>query len=384
MIDRVLATLDESVALAQADEARGRTTTSTPLISALPPVVELVSPANGDSFNQTQLTVRYRLRSPADQPVTAVKILLDGRPLPTARGLGRQEADIQQQTVELPPRDLELAIIAENANGASEAARLKLHWAGQTAADTFTFKPKLYVLAVGTSAYQNPELKLRYPAKDAADFANALQGQAGGLYREVVVKTVLDGDHDAVLDGLDWLEKQVTDKDVAVAFFSGHGQNDRNGDYQYLPADADLDNLRRTAVPYHALLDTLKNLPGKVLAFVDTCFAGNVMGGRKGAEVDINKLVNDLSATENGLVVFAASARNQYSLEDSSWGNGAFTKALVEGINGRANYRGNGAITINMLDLYIAERVKEITGGKQTPTTAKPDSIADFPLAVSH
>lgn len=35
-----------------------------------------------------------------------------------------------------------------------------------------------------------------------------------------------------------------------------------------------------------------------------------------------------------------------------------------------------------MLDLYISEREKELTGGKQTPTTAKPNTIQDYPIAV--
>ena len=81
-------------------------------------------------------------------------------------------------------------------------------------------------------------------------------------------------------------------------------------------------------------------------------------------------------------MVFASSTGRQYSLEDKAWGNGAFTKALVEGIGGRADYHGKGKITINMLDLYLSERVKELTGGKQTPTTTKPQTIPDFPIAV--
>jgi hypothetical protein len=43
---------------------------------------------------------------------------------------------------------------------------------------------------------------------------------------------------------------------------------------------------------------------------------------------------------------------------------------------------GKGRITINMLDLYISERVKELTKGKQTPATAKPKTIPDFPVAL--
>ena len=60
----------------------------------------------------------------------------------------------------------------------------------------------------------------------------------------------------------------------------------------------------------------------------------------------------------------------------------AFTKALVEGINGLADYSSAGKITINMLDVYISERVKKLTSGRQTPTTAKPQTVPDFPVAI--
>jgi hypothetical protein len=31
---------------------------------------------------------------------------------------------------------------------------------------------------------------------------------------------------------------------------------------------------------------------------------------------------------------------------------------------------------------FRSERLKELTGGKQTPTTTKPQTISDFPVAV--
>jgi len=123
------------------------------------------------------------------------------------------------------------------------------------------------------------------------------------------------------------------------------------------------------------------SLAGKTILFIDTCHAGNIMGARAVA-TDITGIVNELASAENGAVVFASSTGRQYSFEDLAWGNGAFTKAVVEGISGKADYTGKGKITINMLDLYISERVKELTGGKQTPATAKPQTIPDFPLVL--
>ncbi|MEN8218168.1 MAG: hypothetical protein ABFS56_17715, partial [Pseudomonadota bacterium] len=61
---------------------------------------------------------------------------------------------------------------------------------------------------------------------------------------------------------------------------------------------------------------------------------------------------------------------------------GAFTEALIEGLSGQADYTKNGAITIDELDLYLSERVKALTDGSQTPTTTKPETVQDFPIAL--
>jgi hypothetical protein len=54
----------------------------------------------------------------------------------------------------------------------------------------------------------------------------------------------------------------------------------------------------------------------------------------------------------------------------------------VEGIGGQAVVGTSSRITVNMLELYISERVKELTRGQQTPTTKKPDMISDYPVAL--
>ena len=361
-----------------------------PESSTVAPVVEISSPVDGSEFSSTEVTIRYSVRTPSGEAVTNIRAAVDGKPVPGSRQIVRESispSSVRELTIRVPEHDSKVSIIAENRFAASVPATISLKWHGSApTTEAFVIQPKLYVLAIGVSQYQNPSYSLKFAAKDAKDFAAAAATQKGFLYRDVVVKVLTDDQatKDNVLDGLDWIRKETTSKDVAMVFFAGHGLNDQNGVYYFLPYNTDLEKLLRTGVPFTDIKNTVQSLAGKTLFFIDTCHSGNVLGGRRGLADDLNGVINELASAENGAVVFAASTGNQYSLEDAKWNNGAFTKALVEGFTGRADYTGKGKITINMLDLYISERVKELTGGKQTPTTAKPNTMPDFPIAVKH
>lgn len=383
VIAALLDTADEVQALARADAEAGRRTTRTDIAQALPPVVRVVSPGEGDRFTKPQVQLRYRARTAADAPVTGAKVLVDGRPLETARGLrpvGNADADGVEFVLDLtlPGRDVVVSVVAENRHGPSEARSVRLRWDGQAEA---VLKPRLYVLAIGVAAYDGAKLKLGFPVKDAEDVVAAFQAQSS-LYREVVVKLLRNPSAPEFLDGLEWLRDEVTARDVGAFFYAGHGMNDRDNDFYFLTREAVPDRLRRTAVPYLEVKKTLGALPSKVLAFIDACHSGNAMGGRRGV-ADINAVASDLAAAENGVVVFTSSTGNQFSLEDEAWRNGAFTKALVEGLNGQADLISDGRITIAELEAWIADRVKKLTRNQQTPTTTRPPAISDFPIAVT-
>jgi uncharacterized caspase-like protein len=244
----------------------------------------------------------------------------------------------------------------------------------------------LYVLAVGISKYRDAGLRLDFPSKDATDFANAFQTQQDGLYRKVVVKLLTDekARRDDVLDGLEWIRREMTARDVGVVFLAGHGTNDSDGVYYYLPQDVETDRLKRSGVIFTEIKNTLAALPGKVLFFVDTCHSGNVLGtGRRGVRNDITAVVNELSSAENGVIVFAASTGRQDAQESREWNNGAFTKAVIEGVSGKADYARTGRVTHKMLDLYTSERVKGLTRGSQSPVTIVPQGVPDFPLVLA-
>jgi WD40 repeat protein len=404
VIEKVLVTLDEDEAVRVANQESGRKSQDVTIQKMLPPVVRISSPADGTTLSDTSIPVRFSVDSPSGEAVTGIKILVNGRPVAQSRdivleqspndtkGTNRSTAplargsDVREVQVAIPAEDSEVTIIALNRFSAGEPATIRVKWAGKKQKDEFVIMPKLYILAVGVAKYTNlpPDKQLVYPAKDARDFAETMKKQKGKLYRDVVATVLTDGTatRDNIADGLEWIQKETTSKDVAMIFLSGHGMNDSTGVYYFVPTNFDMQKVLRTGVPYSDVKKTVSNLAGKTLVFVDTCHSGNVMGGRTKAISDPTGFVNELASAENGAVVFASATGKQVSWERPEWNNGAFTKALIEGLNGKADFTGKGKISINMIDLYLSERVKELTQGVQTPTTTKPQTIQDFPVAI--
>ncbi|HSI64717.1 MAG TPA: caspase family protein, partial [Candidatus Saccharimonadia bacterium] len=406
VISRVLETQDVAAAVKAANDSAGRRGQDTVDVSQTlqrmkPPVVELTvggvlgeASASGDSF-----TLRYRIRSGGTEAVTRVRVLVDGRPLTVELPIPADNTTEVQATVSVPPKDCVLALLAENRFAVSEPATLRVtHKSAAPSSPSAppippadALKPKLYLLAAGISHYANHDRfqDLQYAAKDAQDFANAFLRQEGGLYLKVEARVLMDDKATAgdVLDGLDWLKKETTAKDMAIVFLSGHGENDAELRYYFCPHDYDHTRRLRTGVAMKDIQETLSGVAGKVLFFIDSCHAGNALGklfAAKGAgtQLDITRLVNELSSAENGAVVFASSTGRQVSVESEEWQNGAFTKAIVEGLDGKADLFRNGKITVSSLETWIAERVKELSEGSQTPTVAKPQTVPDFPIGL--
>ncbi|MBV8336454.1 MAG: hypothetical protein JO358_13630, partial [Alphaproteobacteria bacterium] len=64
------------------------------------------------------------------------------------------------------------------------------------------------------------------------------------------------------------------------------------------------------------------------------------------------------------------------------WGHGAFSFAVLEALTGKAEVFHDGVITLASLEYWLAERVKKLTEGHQHTTSAKPNTIRDFPIAI--
>ncbi len=243
-------------------------------------------------------------------------------------------------------------------------------------------RPRLFVLAVGVSDYRTPAYKLGLPAKDATDFAGVLKAQAGRNYAEVQTRVLTNAK--ATRANIEaefaWLRNAPGVDDIGILFLAGHGLNADGGEYHFLPYDGDHKTLTQTAVPESAIRETLGNMRGKALLFVDTCYAGAAVGALQSSRRELARLANDLASSENGVIVFASSTGRQLSEENEAWGNGAFTKAAIDGMRGGADFQRRGNITYKALDFFISDEVRRLTEGRQTPVTISPIGIPDFAI----
>lgn len=149
--------------------------------------------------------------------------------------------------------------------------------------------------------------------------------------------------------------------------------------FYYIPHDYDASvDYSVSCVKWSSFRDTLSSLPCKVMFFVDTCHSG-ASYGKRGVD-DMTSAIKELISSDAGVVVMAAATSKERSLEKDEWGHGAFTKAVIEGLSGKADYTKDGIIEQTELELYVSKRVKELTDGNQHPTTAKPKTIESFPL----
>jgi len=328
-----------------------------------------------------------RLSDPNHRKITSASLLVNGRKV-SARDLQVVPASGPPaewtQSVPLTPGENILSVVAVNDAGA-ESAPASVRVVSRGGENAGERKPNLYVLAIGVSRYATPEFSLKYPAKDAEDLAGVYRAQQGKLFGNVVCKLLTDehAGSGEILDGLDWLSKQVTQRDWALVFVSGHGLNDNLNQYYFAPYNVDPEHLKRTGVVWSEFRTTLANLPSKVLLLLDTCHAAGAGGERSKGSDAYNDILRDAATDEVGLIVFASCMPREQSLERDDWGHGAFTKAVLEALGGKADANGDGVVTLSEAEAYVADRVKELTDGRQHPTTQQPASIhSSLPLAI--
>ena len=236
----------------------------------------------------------------------------------------------------------------------------------------------LYLVAIGVNDYKNlppqcgdgsKSCDLALPSTDARAFAAAIEKRLGPGHAEIERRLLINGaDADAqptaanISDALDLL-KSASETDTVVLFIAGHGVNE-GAEYRFLPTDAAIGAaglVTRTTVPWYTIQNAIEKAQGRRLLFVDTCHSGNAYN---------QKL--DGAAYHANIIAYTASRWDQKALEDKTLGNGLFTYAIVEGLEGKAKVVGAREISTRHPHDYVSKRVSELAQGMFPPKEQDP------------
>ena len=333
------------------------------------PVLKILYPEDQSMFHTDQIKLKYQLIAGNCADSTRIVVMVDGQRQPTTRAVRAANTT----DVDLPRHDCTVMMYAQNKNGNSEPATIRL-----IREATSMELPKLFVVAIGVGDYNDPKLpKLRFTCKDAKDFSKAITSKKGLPYEDVQVKILCDNEATRadIFEAMEWLKQESSPNDVCIFFFAGHGMRDEKDRFYFMPYGCNTNKLYE-CFSASDFRNEAEDIHGKLIAFVDACYSGALFeGGRSAATTHF---IEQLKRSKNGMLLYASSSSDTKSREDESWENGAFTKALVEALNGAAKEEHAEGLSTQELEHFLYKQVRKLTDFKQTPIFINPSGIEHF------
>lgn len=290
----------------------------------------------------------------------------DGVKFEEVSAKGSQNSKTFSQTLRLRPGDNHLVAKLRTPDGLIQSELLKVVYTPS--------KPNLHILSIGI---HSPDLK--FPPKDARDFAAIFAAQPSAAFGKVFVDTLLTETQTTKTEILKALRRlqyryadlQIQPKDVLMVFVSAHGFNTPDGEFRIAAADYDGPFMQETSLDFEReLVNYLQDVNCRKIFLVDACQSGNASG----------EGITRIASQQKGLHLIASCQANEYSYEDEAWQNGAFTHAWIEGIqaftqkSATVDLNGDGQLTLGELFAYVQRETPALVEKKRpkTKTGQKP------------
>lgn len=344
------------------------------LKGAYPPLVRFISPAASSRVTGAMLQVT--LNAADDSAVREVALFVNGtRVEPRAITVGARPLTVGARefpethpgartvtaALSLPPGEATVRVqaIAYDEDGL-QSPREELLFTRDPAPAA---SGKLLGVSVGVSRYRDRSLDLRYAHQDALALAADL-GRQRGIYSGAEITALTDEKATApgVRAALDRLVERTSKADTVVLFLSGHGWRAEDGTFYFATHEVDRKAIPATALPWNDVVERLVRLSEtsrRVIVLLDACHSGSAATNEE--------LVKSLLRANAGVLVLASSKGSEVSLESEALQHGAFTKAVLEAIEGGAAPPGEKSITVLDFLSYVARRVRTLTGDAQHP-----------------
>ncbi|MBL8830300.1 MAG: caspase family protein [Planctomycetaceae bacterium] len=357
---------------------------------AAAPRIEILAPVAESTVLDRVARVRARIEIPETAKLTETRMFAGGIAGQSPRIVEERTLDgarsvTYEWTASLPtePRNL-IQVLAQTADQAVGAGSVIVEQPPLQP----TRPPKLYLLALGMNEYRDAEVQpLKYAVADVNAMLQTLKSRAAKLF-QVAEPTLLVNEQ--VTPGR-WREtfgqlrerlRDASPDDLLVIFLAGHGFVDhRSGRYFFAGYDITRDEFNRadysSSISWSDL-QLLADVPCRKLALLDTCHSGAIqpLRGR-----NLKTAVRALQSDQ--ILTLTASAGHERSEENVRWGHGAFTKTLLDGLDGQADASQDGLVSLGELIEHVQRGVPVLTEGRQNPTAGPSDLLPYVTLKLS-
>ena len=357
-------------------------------VNAVVPEVERILPPSAKLVVVEQRGSVVKVRAEAssgskDKPVTTMRVLLDGRPLPDGKGAWTPVPGEAFVEFEIPAGMHELKVLARSEDGAAVSEPVVVK-----APQRPDSQPTLHRVCIGVNEYDDAGLRLGSAAKDAAAVFAALGKECVGIsnrFGAAKGEQLLDKDatRERALKALSDARRAAKGGDLLVVFFAGHGV--RQGEEFYLltrEADTTKD-LAGKSLSGADLRKALAEVECPVLLLIDACHSAAAVRTFRPATDDLTRAL-----TDDAIGVTVMSASMAHETAGATEANGLFTAGLLKGLRA-----GDGVpfdpyerqVYVHHLYSVAFSEVRRATGGRQNPFlnmpwTAPPLAVREVPL----
>lgn len=285
----------------------------------------------------------------------------------------------------------------------------------------------LHIISVGVNKYPNlpPSMQLDNSDHDARGIVKMMKASEGRVYAKVDAKVIVDDQAttENILKAIDDVVARTAPRpqDMVLIFFAGHGFA-VDQEYYFVPttinpkgeklrSQADVDRIIKAGgMNQRVLMQHISKLQtAKALLLLDTCHSGALINSGFGNPTEQSEKSQNMSQTMGsaiGRAVIAAADQDEEALDGGEVGggqtlavvgrtrfdpsdeaspdspHGLFTKFILQGLAGAADFSKDGVVTMSELATYVQEIVpgQALALGKQQRPSVSYKSRGPFSL----